>query len=79
MSWVYHRPGEPLWEWDPMRPGEPEQAVLFYSPGAPFSGGFPPMTDAEWDRLKEGVKKSGTCPQKVCRRIVMSALRGQGC
>lgn len=43
MNWVYPKEGETLWDGD--------QAVLFYYNDGPFSSGFPPMSDKDWERL----------------------------
>jgi len=50
--WKYAE-DEPLWAWETGG----DQAMMFYEPGAPFSPGFPPMTDSEWLRLQEHLQR----------------------
>jgi hypothetical protein len=50
MKWVYPKENEPLWEI--ISPTE-EQSVMFYFNDGPFSLGFPPMSDKDWEKLNK--------------------------
>ena len=53
IRWIYAAPGEPLWLW----PSEPCQSVMFYDAQGPFSPGFPPMSDRDWERLEKSQRE----------------------